>query len=126
MQRPTFRQLRFKVEASNRPECSWASRSRERVNYAESTSYGCHGSRGRVLSVANMSQVQAGMITLKLGGLEYSGSGGNTLPENALQLIFEDAGTNKVKLTIDGTHLPLDTDKVTVCLHSTSIRPSLA
>ncbi|MHB8969429.1 MAG: PEP-CTERM sorting domain-containing protein [Pirellulaceae bacterium] len=53
------------------------------------------------------------MITIKLGGPEYSGSGGNTLPENALQLIFEDAGTNKVKLTVDGTYLPPDTDKVT-------------
>ncbi|MHB8957288.1 MAG: hypothetical protein ACYC4U_30355 [Pirellulaceae bacterium] len=68
------------------------------------------------LFMANVPEAQAELITsttMNLGGTEYSGSGGNTLPDNALQLKFEDDGANTVKLTIDGTNLPSDTAKLT-------------
>lgn len=71
---------------------------------------------GLVLGVgiflAGASSTRAGIIVLNLGGSPYS-VGGATLPADALQLKLEDTATNTVKLTIDGTKLPPDTDKLT-------------
>ncbi|MHB0956756.1 MAG: PEP-CTERM sorting domain-containing protein [Pirellulaceae bacterium] len=67
------------------------------------------------LFMANVPEAQAELITsttMNLGGTEYSGSGGNTLPDNALQVTFEEVAANTVKLTIDGTNLPSDTAKL--------------